>query len=46
MADPYPLIISQHGVKVAIAGKLPATRAETTGTDRVLGITDTASPLH
>jgi hypothetical protein len=45
-ADPDFLVIDQDGVEVPVAGELPATHADTASANRILGITDTASPLH
>jgi len=44
--DPDFLVISQHGVEMAVAGELPAAHADAAAADRTLGITDAASPLH
>jgi hypothetical protein len=40
------LFVGQYGVEMPVAGKLPATGTYAAAADRILGITDTATPQH
>jgi hypothetical protein len=48
-ADPFPLLalfVNQYRGEVMVAGKFAAAGTDAAGTDRFLGVTDAASPLH